>query len=64
MANLYPVETRRGTAGVNGLQIATLIGDLSQKVAIRSSRLTSHTRKRKQEFATCRTRRIRCWRGA
>ena len=30
MANSYPLETPRRTAAVNGLQIATLIGDLSR----------------------------------
>jgi hypothetical protein len=32
MANSYRHETLRGTAGVNGLQIATLIGNLSRSV--------------------------------
>ncbi len=34
MANSYLLETLRGTAAVNGLQIATLIGNLSRKVTI------------------------------
>jgi len=34
MANSFLLETLRGTAAVNRLQIATLIGDLSRKVAI------------------------------
>ena len=34
MANSYLPETLRGTAAVNRLQIATLIGDLSRKVTI------------------------------
>jgi hypothetical protein len=33
MQNSYLLETLRGTAAVNRLQIATLIGDLSQTVA-------------------------------
>jgi hypothetical protein len=32
MANSYRLETLRGTAEVNGLQIATLIGNLSRSV--------------------------------
>ena len=32
MANSYLLETLRGTAAVNGLQIATLIGSLSRSV--------------------------------
>jgi hypothetical protein len=32
MANLYRLETLRGTAAVNGLKIATLIGSLSRSV--------------------------------
>ena len=34
MANSFLLETLPRTAAVNGLQIATLIGDLSRKVAI------------------------------
>ena len=34
MANSYLPETLRGTAAVNRLQIATLIGDLSRSVDI------------------------------
>ena len=34
MANSYQLETLRGTAAVNRLQIATLIGDLSRKVTV------------------------------
>ena len=34
MANSFLFETPRGTAGVNGLQIATLIGDLSRSVEL------------------------------
>jgi hypothetical protein len=34
MANLYPVETRRGTAATNQLHIATLIANLSRSVDI------------------------------
>ena len=34
MANSYLLETPRRTAAVNGLKIATLIGDLSRKVTI------------------------------
>ena len=34
MANSYLLETPRRTAAVNRLQIVTLIGDLSRKVAI------------------------------
>jgi hypothetical protein len=34
MANSYLLETPRRTAAINGLQIATLIGDLSRKVTI------------------------------
>jgi hypothetical protein len=34
MANSFLIETLRGTAAVNRLQIATLIGDLSRKVTI------------------------------
>jgi hypothetical protein len=34
MANSYLLETLRGTAAINRLQIATLIGDLSRKVTI------------------------------
>ena len=34
MAKSYLLETLPRTAAVNGLQIATLIGDLSRKVAI------------------------------
>jgi hypothetical protein len=32
MANLYRLETLRGTSAVNGLKIATLIGSLSRSV--------------------------------
>ena len=32
MANLYRLETRRGTAPVNRLQVVTLIGSLSHSV--------------------------------
>jgi hypothetical protein len=32
MVNSYQLETPRGTAAVNGLQIATLIGNLSRSV--------------------------------
>jgi hypothetical protein len=32
MANLYRLETLRGTAAVSGLQIATLIGNLSRSL--------------------------------
>ena len=34
MANSFLIETLRRTAAVNGLQIATLIGDLSRKMTI------------------------------
>jgi hypothetical protein len=34
MANSFLIETLRGTAVVNTLQIATLIGDLSRKMTI------------------------------
>jgi hypothetical protein len=34
MANSFLIETLRGTAADNRVQIATLIGDLSRKVAI------------------------------
>ena len=34
MANSYRLETLRGTAAVNGLQIATLIGNLSRSVEL------------------------------
>ena len=34
MANSYLLETLRGTAAVNGLQIATLIGNLSRSVEL------------------------------
>jgi hypothetical protein len=34
MTNSYLLETPRRTAGVNGLKIATLIGDLSRTVAL------------------------------
>jgi hypothetical protein len=34
MANLYPVETLRGTAATNELHIATLIANLSRSVEI------------------------------
>jgi hypothetical protein len=34
MAKPYLLETLRGIAAVNGLQIATLIGDLSRKMTI------------------------------
>jgi hypothetical protein len=34
MANSYLLETPRRTAAINGLQIATLIGDLSRTVHI------------------------------
>ena len=34
MSNSYLFETLRGTAAVNGLQIATLIGSLSRSVAL------------------------------
>ena len=34
MANSSPIETLRGTAAVNRLQIATLIGSLSRSVAL------------------------------
>jgi hypothetical protein len=34
MANSFLIETLRGTAAVNGLQIATLIGDLSRSVEL------------------------------
>jgi hypothetical protein len=34
MANSYLIETLRGTAAVNGLQIATLIGSLSRSVEL------------------------------
>ena len=34
MANSYLLETLRGTAAVNGLQIAALIGSLSRSVAL------------------------------
>ena len=34
MANSYLLETPRGTAAINGLQIATLIGSLSRSVAL------------------------------
>jgi hypothetical protein len=34
MANSYRLETLRGTAAVNTLQIAILIGDLSRKMTI------------------------------
>src|SRR5690348_8885213 len=34
MANSFLLETLRGTAAVNGLQIATLIGSLSRSVAL------------------------------
>jgi hypothetical protein len=37
MANSFLIETLRGTAAVNGLQIATLIGNLSRKVTILSA---------------------------
>ena len=34
MTNSYLLETLRGTAAVNGLQIATLIGNLSRSVEL------------------------------
>src|SRR6266851_2657191 len=34
MANSFLIETLRGTAAVNGLQIATLIGNLSRSVEL------------------------------
>jgi hypothetical protein len=34
MANSYLLETLRGTAALNRLQIATLIGDLSRSVTL------------------------------
>ena len=34
MANSFLLETLRGTAAINGLQIATLIGSLSRSVAL------------------------------
>ena len=34
MANSFLLETLRGTAAVNGLQIATLIGSLSRSVEL------------------------------
>jgi hypothetical protein len=34
MANLYPIETLRGTAASHQLHIATLIGNLSRSVKI------------------------------
>ena len=34
MANSFLIETLRGTAAVNRLQIATLIGDLSRSVEL------------------------------
>ena len=34
MANSFLIETLRGTAAVNGLQIATLIGNLSRLVEL------------------------------
>ena len=34
MANSYLLETLRGTAAINGLQIATLIGSLSRSVEL------------------------------
>ena len=34
MANLYPIETLRGTAATNELHIATLIANLSRSVEI------------------------------
>ena len=34
MANSYRLETLRGTAAVNGLQIATLIGNLSRSAEL------------------------------
>ena len=34
MANSYLLETLRGTAAVNGLQIATLIGSLSRSMEL------------------------------
>ncbi len=37
MANSYLLETLRGTAATNKLQIATLIGDLSRSVDILSA---------------------------
>lgn len=37
MANSYRLETLRGTAAANGLQIATLIGDLSRTADILSA---------------------------
>jgi hypothetical protein len=37
MANSYLLETPRRTAGINGLQIATLIGDLSRSLDILSA---------------------------
>jgi len=62
MANSYLPETLRGTAAVSGLKIATLIGSLSRSVELLTVDI-EHEEAR-AEFATCRTRPIRCWRGA
>jgi len=62
MANSYLLETLRGTAAINGLQIATLIGSLSRSLELLTVDIEHE--ESEQEFATWPTRLIRCWRGA
>ena len=62
MANSSLIETLRGTAAANGLQIATLIESLLRSVELLTVDI-EHEEAR-AVFVTCRTQRTQCWRGA